>query len=87
LIEREPFDAIISDVLMPDMDGIALYERLAEQRPELARRLIFTTGDAARPAMRVFLRSTGAPFLLKPFTSTELLAALRKVLSTPGDAE
>ena len=40
-----PVDLIISDLRMPDMDGPALYRALARERPELARRMVFVTGD------------------------------------------
>jgi CheY-like chemotaxis protein len=80
LLAQSRFDAIICDVLMPDMDGMAFYEQLYNLLPALIPRLIFITGDATRPITRAFLQGTGAICLLKPFTPAALRAALQQVL-------
>lgn len=43
-IEEEKPDVIVSDLRMPEMDGLALYERVAEKWPELAERILFVSG-------------------------------------------
>jgi signal transduction histidine kinase/ActR/RegA family two-component response regulator len=80
LLDGRHYDAIISDVLMPDMDGIEFYQELTVRHPAMCDRLIFITGDASRLATSLFLQTTGVPFLLKPFGSAELLLALSKLL-------
>ena len=42
---REPFELIICDLRMPGLDGRAFHRILNERNPELARRLLFITGD------------------------------------------
>ncbi|GAB4212108.1 MAG: hypothetical protein OHK0022_47460 [Roseiflexaceae bacterium] len=74
------YEAIICDLSMPGMSGMELYEELMHMSPALARRLIFVTGDATRPMTQVFLEGTGLPYLLKPFTPKQLLAALAQVM-------
>ncbi len=76
----ESFDAIVCDLLLPEMSGIELYERIARLKPELAERLIFITGDATRPMTRVFLQGADLPYLLKPFNPGQLIAVVVKVL-------
>ena len=44
-IERRLYDAVISDVRMPGMDGPGFYEALRERRPEQIEGLGFITGD------------------------------------------
>lgn len=73
------FDAVVTDLQMPRLGGRALYEQLAEQRPYLARRFVFVTGDRARDDTRRFLEACGQPAVLKPYEFTELIAAIGKV--------
>src|SRR5439155_1726943 len=46
------FDAVVTDLQMPRLGGRALYEQLQEQRPQLAERFVFVTGDRARGVVR-----------------------------------
>jgi two-component system NtrC family sensor kinase len=73
----EPFDAIILDVRMPDMSGLQVFEQLSADRPEVAKRVVFITGDISEDLNR-FLTSSGCPFLIKPFELSELLPLLPK---------
>ena len=72
-----PFDVILSDLRMPSMSGHALHRALATAHPELARRLVFITGDPLAARADDFLALMGTPTLAKPFTWDELRSALR----------
>jgi two-component system NtrC family sensor kinase len=71
------YDVIITDVRMPKLGGRELYERLRDDAPEIAARVVFSTGDTVRDDTMAFLEQSGRPFLHKPFK----LAELRHVLS------
>lgn len=71
------YDLCVSDIRTPDMNGIQLYEYLEQEHPELARRVIFTTGDVMSGSIAQFLEETERPFLPKPFTRDELKQAIR----------
>jgi CheY-like chemotaxis protein len=74
------FDVILSDLRMPDVDGPAFHRWLCDNRPALADRLGFVTGDTLGPAAVRFLRDAERPFIEKPFNRASvrnLLAALR----------
>jgi len=73
------FDAVVSDLRMPDVDGRGLFRYIREQRPELEARLGFATGDVANPTSRKFLESSGRPVLEKPFTIAALRDTVRKL--------
>lgn len=70
------FDLLLCDLRMPAVGGLELHRRLAEQRPELAGRLLFISGDTSSPATRKALQATGRPLLTKPFRPEELYAAI-----------
>ncbi|HXT41220.1 MAG TPA: ATP-binding protein [Candidatus Angelobacter sp.] len=67
MIERREFDLIISDFRMPKMNGQEFYHHAVQKKPELARRVVFLTGDVVNEETQAFLQSTGNPHLSKPF--------------------
>jgi len=70
------FDVILCDLKMPGISGQELFIRLQKDRPGLAKKFIFATGDSGAPDVVDFLTSVGVPVLEKPFElrSLELLA-------------
>jgi two-component system NtrC family sensor kinase len=76
---RGDVDAILCDVKMPVMDGIEFHATLCRERPELARRVVFVTGDTVSPATSTFLAGVSCPSVIKPFTEDSILQALAAV--------
>ncbi|WP_138471395.1 ATP-binding protein [Poseidonocella sp. HB161398] len=74
------FALILSDLNMPGLDGRGLYERLLRDRPGLARRTGFVTGDTMSPQARGFLDGAGRPCLEKPVSPGELRRLARTML-------
>jgi PAS domain S-box-containing protein len=72
-----PFDAVLCDLIMPEMTGMDLYEALRDTDPELTSRIIFMTGGTFTQRARDFLASIPNPALDKPFDLTMLEALLR----------
>ncbi|MFL6373511.1 MAG: sigma-54-dependent transcriptional regulator [Pyrinomonadaceae bacterium] len=78
LMQTEPANVIVSDVKMPDMDGIELLRSLRETQPEIGVVLMtaFASVDTAREAFKL-----GADdFITKPFDVEELKLIVRKTL-------
>jgi CheY-like chemotaxis protein len=85
LVEQgERFDAIIADVMMPDLTGVELQEELARLAPGLARRMVFVTAGAYGDDVRTLVARTGAPLLFKPASRDDLLRALAGVMPAGG---
>ncbi len=80
LLAEGRFDAIVSDLRMPDMDGVQLWREVGQRHPELARHMLFVTGDTLSTGARQFLDEAGCRGLEKPFTKAELLAAVQLLL-------
>lgn len=68
------FAAVLSDVRMPEMNGLELYKRLLVEQPRLASRFTFMSGDIPDKLLSE-IRESGRPFLEKPFQLDLLLVA------------
>jgi two-component system NtrC family sensor kinase len=79
LAER-PYDLILSDLRMPELDGPGLYHALKERHPALCRRMIFLTGDVLTPRTQTFLAETVVPTVRKPFALDEVRRIVRHML-------
>lgn len=76
-IEENPaFDAIVCDLSMDDMDGMALHAELDRRWPTLAARVVFMTGGAFTEATQTFLARVPNACLLKPFDLGTLRSAI-----------
>ena len=81
LLDTARFDAIVSDLRMPDMDGAAFWREVQTRHPSLTRRMLFVTGDTLSPNAREFLKSARTESLEKPFSKEDLLARVADLLS------
>ena len=72
----EVFDAVLLDMRMPDVSGQQIFQRWSADRPDLAERVVFLTGDIVSADLQDFLTSTGRPFLPKPFEFDAVVRAL-----------
>jgi CheY-like chemotaxis protein len=75
MLNRRPFDLIISDIKMPELDGRALYHELLRWHPELLDRFVIVTGYN-NDDTEFFLRETGVRVLRKPLTSWSVSEAV-----------
>ena len=74
------FDAILCDLMMPDMTGMELHGILRDRAASQAAAMIFMTGGAFTPAARAFLDQVPNARLEKPFTLATLRALIRSMV-------
>ena len=74
--EGQRFDAILCDLMMPELSGSALFHELSEKVPEQAERMIFMTGGAYTEQSRTFLATTKNTTVPKPFSTSTIRKAV-----------
>jgi signal transduction histidine kinase/CheY-like chemotaxis protein len=79
-VRAQHFDVIICDLKMPRLDGAQFYRELESRQPELARRVMFVTGDVAGTDAERFLEESGCRWLAKPFRLKDLLRSAREMV-------
>ena len=72
------FDLIITDIVMPEMGGLELAQRIREWAP--GARILFTSGYTEDAMLRRSFLEPGAEFIEKPFTPSRLAERARQVL-------
>ncbi|GLH67726.1 response regulator [Geothrix edaphica] len=85
-LEAGAFDLIVSDIRMPGLSGVDLFEWLRAQRPAMTQRILYTTGDSFDVKTRDFLAANQVPYLGKPFDLKQLKQSLEQLLETPIEA-
>ncbi|MEK7774043.1 MAG: ATP-binding protein, partial [Deltaproteobacteria bacterium] len=81
ILERDKFTLIITDMKMPGIGGLDLYDSVLKKYNYLKNRIIILTGDVFSENIKEFFNRTNCPYILKPFEPRELLALIRQVIS------
>jgi two-component system, cell cycle sensor histidine kinase and response regulator CckA len=76
--KKGAFDLVFSDVVLPDIRGPKLVEQLLKQKPGI--RVLFTSGYSDEKADWQIIQQLGYPYLQKPFTSYDMLKAVKEAL-------
>jgi two-component system, NtrC family, sensor kinase len=76
----ERFDAILCDLMMPELSGVDLHAEITQFAPDQAAKMIFMTGGAFTDVTRAFLDRVPNPRVEKPFDVGLVREAIRNVL-------
>jgi two-component system cell cycle response regulator CpdR len=83
LLVEEQFDLLLSDIVMPEMDGIELAQRCAEVSPRT--KVMFITGFAA-VTLKAGKEAPNAKVLSKPFHLKDLVMEVERVFEDQASA-
>lgn len=78
LCSGEPFDVVFCDLMMPEVSGMEVFNRVSTQCPEVASRFVFMTGGAFTRQAREFLKQTPLVCLEKPFELRQIRDLVRE---------
>lgn len=80
MIEQQAPDAVLTDIFMPEMDGLEFIRKIMKSKPDMP--VIAMTGSIETPFLEAALQFGAVYGLYKPFKPEELLSTVQKVL--PG---
>jgi len=77
-MEREPFDLVLADLKMSEMDGLQLISEIAKSKPETLTMMM--TGHGTVDSALTAMKRGASDYLMKPLNLDELIVRIRKVL-------
>jgi CheY-like chemotaxis protein len=86
-LEKQPFDLVITDLDMPEMDGLTLLQELRADPRFVNLPVIILTGSAYEQDNARAKAAGATSFLTKPVESEELIAMVNCLLSHPEESE
>lgn len=84
-LQNQQFDMLLADIVMPQLDGIALALKASKDYPELP--VLLMTGYAAERQRAHNLDALIHDVISKPFTLTEIRETVRRITNTIGPDE
>ena len=82
-LREEPFELLLTDIVMPEMDGIELARRATELDPDI--KVMFITGFAA-VTLKANREAPQAKVLSKPFHLRDLVLEVERIFGNPSQA-
>ena len=85
MMAEKQYDFGLVDIRTPAMSGKELYHWLRTRHPQLANKVIFTTGDVMSGDTKGLLEQAKRPFLAKPFAPDDLKTIMKEALLREGE--
>jgi signal transduction histidine kinase/CheY-like chemotaxis protein len=85
LLQEKEFDLLITDIRMPDFDGIELLRRAKAIQPNISA--IFMTGYANIDSAKEAIKEGALDYLMKPFEITEIRTSVRNALQKKAESD
>ncbi|MGH9918011.1 MAG: response regulator [Nitrososphaerales archaeon] len=77
LCKQQKFDVVVSDVVMPRMNGFQMKEAICKEMPEMVGKFVFVSGGGDTPEIQMCLSTV--KHLQKPYKNEDLLATIREI--------
>lgn len=81
-LDRNTFDVVVSDIMMPGINGLALAKRIHQMRPGVP--VVLMTGDPSAQSVSALNEPEAVDLLVKPFLPRELISRIHRAV---GDRE
>ncbi len=82
MLQERPFDVVVTDLLMPDMDGLEVLKKIKESWPEIPVIIITGYGTVSTAVQAVKLGAYDV--VEKPFTPETILQVVERALKDKG---
>jgi DNA-binding response OmpR family regulator len=84
MLAANQYVGIVSDMRTPGgVSGMDVHQWVLSNRPELSKKILFTTGDTANEETATILKKTGVPYIEKPFRVHNLIGMVESVIGKP----
>jgi signal transduction histidine kinase/CheY-like chemotaxis protein len=87
LLERDEFECVFCDLMMPEMSGPEFYSKALEIRPDLENKIVFITGGAFTETSTAFVNQHQERMLYKPFNRQALAEMLEQLRGRSNEAK
>jgi len=73
------YDVVLSDLRMPELDGLGLFREIESRHPDLLCHFMFITGTSEHADYQGFIEAVKVPVLTKPFDMLELFRLVQEL--------
>ena len=84
MLGNKGYDLIISDINMPEMNGMDLYHEVEKNYPELKTKTLFLIGSPTDEILS-FIKKNHGLYLTKPFKTSDLVGQIKNILDNKGE--
>jgi CheY-like chemotaxis protein len=76
-LAQRTYGVILSDLRMPELDGLGLFREIEQRHPDMLRRFAFITGTSEHADYQGFIDDVKVPVLTKPFDMLKLIRVVQ----------